>query len=405
MPLFSYLAQNRSGVPESGTIEAADRDAAATALQRQDLTVFTLEESLKASAHAWAEAFASGPSPADLVEFCRDMSMLLQGGVPILIALSLQGRKAANPMMREALGCVVASVSEGKALSSAMAAKNEVFPNLLVAMVQVGENAGTLDKVLSQYALDVERSDEVRRKVRSASIYPLMVMAVASGVVFFLCFKVIPTFAGIFKSFHLKLPWMTLMVMAFAMFVHDHALALVVGAVICYLALDFFFETPTGVAFLARLRRVLPGFKQVFNHAMQERFFRTLSLLINSGVPIVRALVILENAFASDPPFQAGIRSMMDSITRGGRISSSMRATGLFADSALCGIEVGEESGRLNESLDNLARYHNQRLNEMARDLGVIIEPVMILGVGAVIAVVLLSLFLPMLELSSMRPM
>lgn len=405
MPRFSYLAQAEGKAPESGTVEAADRDAAASELQRRGLIVFALDEALSASPQAWARAFAIGPGATELIEFCRDMAMLLQGGVPILVALGLQERKATNAVLREALGGVVKDVSGGKPLSKALSNAGGVFPNLLVAMAQVGENAGSLDQVLNQYALDLERDDEVRRKIRSAAIYPLMVMAVAAGVVFFLCFKVIPTFATIFKSFHIKLPLITVQVMAFAGFVHDHALAIIVGSILSYLILDYYFETPPGIAFMAQMRRTLPGFKIVFNHAVQERFFRTMCLLLKNGVPLATSLVILENAFDADPPFQAGLRQIMDGITRGGRISASMRATGLFAESALCSIEVGEEAGRLPESLDNLARYHNQRLNEMARDLGVIIEPIMILGVGAVISIVLLALFLPMLELSSMRPM
>jgi type II secretory pathway component PulF len=308
-------------------------------------------------------------------------------------------------MLRRSLGAVVKDVSGGKPLSQALSAHPAVFSKLLVAMAQVGENSGQLDTVLTQYALDIERQDEVRRKIRSASIYPLIVLAVAAVVLFFICFKVIPTFTEIFASFHLKLPWLTQLVMTFAGMVHDHAGALILGAILFFLIGDYFLETEPGLEFSAALRRTLPGFKALFGHAVNERFFRTLSLLLNSGVPLAQSLGILEQAFHEDPTFQTGIRTINESIVKGGRISAGMRSTGLFAESALCGIEAGEEAGRLPMALDNLARYHNERLNEMARDLGVIVEPVMILGVGAVIAVVLLSLFLPIMQLSTMRPM
>ncbi len=411
MPGFDYLALDEKLENKQGHLIADDLDSAADALLRKGYTILRLKPGkTPREGHAGSVAGTMGRafrgasvSRQDIMFLCLELSSLIKGGVPILRGLSVLGQNAANPNLRLALQQVAREISGGATLSEAMARRSDVFPRLLSALVSAGEAGGKLPEVLKKTADYLWIQEDLRKRVGGAMTYPLIMLAVAALVIVAFSVKVIPTFADIFKTFHLNLPAVTLGVLFFAGFIRSHLPGLVVGAAGTFAGVKLYVRTPEGRLALARLKRRAPLVHPLFEHEMLERFANTAAIMLDSGLTLMNALPILEEVL-DDPLYSGAVRAAAAEIVRGETFGEALRRQNLFPPQLLNAVAVGEESGKLAESLSIQAEYHRIRLDFFVRQLGTLIEPVMICLVGALVGVLMFALFMPMFELTRIRP-
>lgn len=404
MPTFAYYVQDSELKASEGKIEADSYDKAIETLQSRGLYILSLQEQApKGSAQALGWRFGGG-SAQDIIRFSRSLAMLLDAGTPILRALKSLAKQAQSSKMRKALEGVMASVAGGMDLSQAMS-RHAVFPRVLCHMVRAGESAGTVSKTLRQFADYLYRQEDIKKKVRSAATYPAVVILFGLALTDFMAVKVVPTFASIFVEFKLKLPPLTMAVMAAAQFAKSRQLELFAAALAAIFAVKAFMRTSEGLLFWARLKRKIPVFHVMFEDMMMEQLFSTLAMLLASGVAVLNSLSMLKDIFKYDPTCEEAIALVMTKVNAGEGVAASFRWTRLLDDQALDAIEVGEEAGSLPQCLESLSKFHGERLDDYARNAVSLLEPFILIFVGCLVGAVMLSLFLPMAELVHIRPM
>lgn len=408
MPRFSYKVHDPSGAASSGIIEASAVEEAAGTLQKRGWTILSLEPCAEVATLGQKIKLSLGVSSIgnrDLIDFANDLAMLIKTGVPLMKGLGLIAEGCSNPVFKEALQQTARDLASGRSLAQALALRPDVFPKFLCALVEAGEAAGSFVPVLKQYAAFLHRREAVGKKIKGAMTYPMITAAVGLAAMIFISIKVVPTFEAIFKSFHLKLSGITVAVVTFSLFLRQDWPALLMLGITLYFLLDYALVTQRGRMALSRFQLSLPVLKPFFESAVFEQLFSSFSVLLKSGVSIVRSLAILQEIFAENPVYYQALCAITDDVTRGKSLSEGFRRTALFPEMSISAVRMGEESGQMTEVMDHLAEYHGEHLDGFIQQLNTIIEPVMIIGVGGVVAVIMLSVFLPMLELANMKPM
>lgn len=407
MPAFRYIAQDQEAAVVKGRLDAKDLDSAIHDIQIRGFLILTINEEAAGGTNVisgWMERlFKTLPGDSEHRDFARDLAMLLRGGVAIMRAMSMLARKARLPVMQEALFGVARSLATGKALGVSLSASPDVFPPLLIALARVGEESGQLPETLGHFSAYMERRIELRRKVVGAATYPTIVISFALGVVILLCTKVVPTFAQVFADFKVSLPPATAAVLAFSRLLTEEWLGLLCLAGGAYLAGAYYLDTEHGKEQRALFLRDAPVLGLMYRDACEEKFFATLALLIRSGVSLLTSLQNIHALYSGDPVYQRAIDALSRDIARGIPISSALRKASVFDSNDVDTIEVSEESGSLVDTLTVLGRFHAERLDMYARQLAVILEPVMVVVVGGLVGFIMMSLFFPMIELTQVQ--
>ncbi|MBI4424889.1 MAG: type II secretion system F family protein [Elusimicrobia bacterium] len=404
MSQYSYTAFDAAQKPVEGEIAAASVDEACKALQKQGLLVLSVRE-FRRGRQGVLEALWSRRrvSAAELGAFTRRVAMLLEAGLPLVRCLSSVARQSSNRALSEAIARVIERVKSGASLSAACQEQPHVFPSVLCALLAAGEASGSVVPVLQQYTTHVERQEELRKRLQAALAYPAIVLLVAVGLMVFLSVRVVPTFAKVFESFHLALPAATVAVVALSEFLRDDWPRLLLGLAVAWVSLAVHAGTPEGRRLWCRAKRRLPLLQTLFEHAWHERLLSTWAMLLKSGVSIVTAMDILEQVMEDCPVYAEGIQTVRSGLVQGKTIVTTLCASDFMAESDIEAISSGEESGSLVECLEVLANQHAQELDHFIRRLTAVVEPLMIVVVGAMVGVLLFSLFLPMIELTNLQ--
>lgn len=412
MSRFTYTARSPLGVV-TGVQEAASASAVADILASKGLTPLNIKQDGGGSG-ASAQPGGAAPSgqinmPAflgpkvtttDLMVFTRQIHTLLKAGVPILRALSGLHDTATNPAMKQTLMDLRRSLESGVELSSSMALNPKVFDNFYVSMVKVGESSGRLDEVFLRLFEHLEFEVFMRQQVKSAMRYPTFViiaMVVALGVINVM---VIPAFAGVFKSFGAALPLPTRLLMATSQFTIDHGWLLVVLAIAAALAFRMWIKTPEGRMAWHRALLKMPLVGPIVSKAALARFARAFALSLRSGVPLERALTGV--AYTADNVYMSSkIEALRDSVTRGEPLAHAAALTGIFTPIVLQMIAIGEETGMVDDLLEEVGELYGNEVQYALKTLSQQIEPILIVFLGIVVLVLALGVFLPMWDLGS----
>lgn len=402
MPQFQYRGRNQRGEVVTGRLEAASADAVATQLMNTGVTPVDIGRAAEAAQDvgaAFSEWFASGRIRLiDVAVFSRQLHTLLKAGVPILQALSGLRDSTANPTLAHIIADLLEALDSGLELSAALKRHPKVFSNLFVSMVQVGEATGTLDQVLLQLSLYLEREKDTRERVKAATRYPTFVLVAMLSALAFISFYVIPAFAKLYSGFRIELPWATRVLIA----VSDAALAywpFALGAVLVLaLAGHMYLRTANGRYRWHKLKLGLPVVGPIIYKATLERFTRALAVMIRTGVPLVQGMTIVSRAVDNDCIGER-VLQMRDGVERGETIARSAAATGMFPPLVIQMINVGEESGALDELMANVSAYYEREVDYDIRNLSSALQPILILVLGAMVLVLALGVFLPMWDL------
>ena len=373
-------------------LEAADPVDAADQARLQGLTVLDVRP-------AGRLGFSfSRRSRFPLGLFSRELLALLNSGLSLVEALQTLDEKEAKPEARKILGGVLKHLYEGESFSAAISHFPDAFPPLYVATVRAAERTSDLPQALSRYVAYQDQIEQVRKKVLSASIYPVLLMIVGGLVALFLLGFVTPRFASIYADNLERLPWASRVLMQWGVFVEAHA----VNAGLLLLALlgaaAYAASRPGLRAWLARQLWRLPGLGEPLRVFQLTRFYRTVGMLLSGGIPVVTALEMAGGLL--QPELRLRLASAAVSIREGQSVSQAMERAGLVTPVALRMLRVGEKSGRMGEMMEAIATFHEEETSRFVEWFTRLFEPILMALIGLVIGIIVVMLYLPIFELA-----
>jgi type IV pilus assembly protein PilC len=327
---------------------------------------------------------------------------MIEGGVPITSAISTIGEDTDNATMRSTLGQICDRMQKGETFSDAIADFPKVFNSLFCAMINAGERGGALPMALNRLAHYFDNRDKLIRKVKTAMSYPVFVLGFISFIVIMIMTFIIPRFRLIFKQIGSDLPIFTKIYMGVYDFILAYLLFIVIGLGLGIFALITYSKTKAGHERMSKLTLRIPLIGKIISQAFVATFCRTLSTLLSSGVPILESLNILSGMSKNDV-IRAAVLRTREHIVEGSSISLAMASTGFFPNLVVKMAQVGEESGSLPSVLDRTADYYERRIDSLLTTLTGVMEPALIIFVGAIVLVTVLALYLPIFSLSDMK--
>jgi MSHA biogenesis protein MshG len=399
---FAYKGRDAGGKLIEGVLEGASAGGVADLLLGRGITPVSIAET---TAGAKASGDASGLSlfrqkvqHVDILLFSRQIHTLLKSGVPIMRALSGLQESATNPAMKEVIRDVRESLEAGRELSVSLARHPEVFNPFYISMVRVGEATGLLDEIFLRLFDHLEFERYMREQVKSALRYPMFVVIAMAVAIVVVNIFVIPAFAKVFEGFGAQLPLMTQILLGFSNFMVTWWPVMLVGTVAAVLAFRAWVGTSAGRMQWEAIALRFPIAGKIVRKAAMARFARSFALGMRSGVPVMQALTnssqTVDNTYIA-----AKIEGMRDTVERGESVVRSAIASGFFTPVVLQMISVGEESGALDDMLEEIGQMYQREVEYELKTLGQQIEPILIVSLGVLVLVLALGIFLPMWDL------
>ncbi len=403
MPTFSYVAKDkRTGQEVQQTQEAGSKDALVKRLREQGLVVSSIEEQKTAKVAKKGKAFKFGfggrVGLKDLSIFCRQFATMINAGVSLVRCLDVLEQQSSNPNLKEIIRDIEKEVEGGATLSRSMAKFPRVFSELAVGLVRAGEVGGVLDETLDRLAQFTEKDMELRRKIKSAMTYPVLVLIVAFGIVTFLVAFILPKFIQLFLDLGMErsdFPAPTRFLMDLSHFVTGKWYIAGGIAVGLWIAVGRIKRTKTGKRYWDTMMLKLPVFGSLNHKVAIARFARTLSTLLSSGVPILQAMETVAGTVANDIISDAILLSRA-SIREGDTIADPLGESKMFPPMVVQMITIGEETGQLDSMLEKVADFYEAEVDAALESLTAALEPVMIVVLGVIVGFIVISMFLPL---------
>ncbi|MEO0454159.1 MAG: type II secretion system F family protein [Verrucomicrobiota bacterium] len=419
MPTFSYTAVDPAGKQHSGTIEAADTNAASLAVKNMGYFPTNIAEGASSMAAApsapTSAAKAKGGGKVKgkvLMVFTRQLATLIDSGLPLLRSLRTLTKQEKNVPLKNAMNTLADAVESGSTFSEALAQHPKIFNKLFVNMVKAGELGGVLEIVLTRLAEFQEKSQKIRGKVVSALVYPIVVLCIAVGILAFLLLFIVPRFEAIFQDMlsGKPLPALTQFVidtsravqyLVWPPSVTEGALPIpylpfiIGGFIVVYVV---FSKSSAGSQIIDRIKLKLPIFGDLISKSSIARFSRTLGTLVTSGVPILQAISITRET-SGNSVIAHSIGKVHDAVKEGDSMVNPLEASGLFPPMVISMIQVGEETGQLPDMLNKIADVYEEEVDVAVAGLTSLLEPVMIVFLAGVVGTIVVALFLPLVEI------
>jgi type IV pilus assembly protein PilC len=396
MPVFTYKGKNRAGASVSGEQVAASKNELAAVLRRQQINVTKMSEKGKEFA---LPSFGGGVKQDELAVFTRQFSVMIDAGLPLVQCLEILANQQENKTFQKVLTGTRSAVEGGQTLSAAMRQFDKVFDTLYVNMVEAGETGGILDTILQRLSTYIEKNVKLKRAVKSALIYPVVVLGVSAGVITLLLWKVVPIFATLFVSLDVALPLPTRIVIGLSHFVGSifGFLALVLFIAFC-IGVKVWYGTPQGRLLIDATLLKLPVLGILLRKISVARFTRTLGTLISSGVPILEALDITARS-SGNAIVERALLATRKALEAGRTLADPLRESEVFPGMVTQMISVGEQTGAMDTMLQKIADFYEDEVDAAVKDLLAAMEPVMIVFLGVVVGGIVISMYLPLFVL------
>lgn len=397
---FSFKAKSSSGEIREGRIEAISSEAAVAMLQEKGLVPLMLEKQVEVPSivkdlqHLW-----DGVNLRELSIFYRQLATLIEAKVSIISALRAVSEQSDNLYLSTVVKEMVSDIEDGLPFSESMAKHPEVFATLAVSMVKAGELSGNLQRSVSFLAENTEKNYELNAKIRGALFYPGFVLS-ASVVIGFVVFTVVlPKLTGIFKDFNVSIPWYTKMFMVIGDFMSTYWW--VVGIILIGIVGGFFYyiKTEDGRKEWDIIKLKLPVIGKLFQYVYLARFSENLAVLLDGGIPIVRALVIVSEV-VDCKTYESVILRAADEVKTGGSMSTVFGRSTQFPPIVSQMVKIGEDAGKISEVLTNMSRFYNQETDRVTRNLSTMLEPILITGLGLGVAVLVFAILMPIYNIA-----
>jgi len=396
MPSFIYVAREAgTGREIRNSLDSATEQAAIASLLNRNLLVVSIQEKMSKKGKT-----AGGTVPlADLVVFTRQLATMIDAGLAMVQSLQALAEQTTNKIMRAVIRDVCSRVEGGDNFSAALQKHPKVFIKLYVCMVDAGEKGGLLAEILARLATYLENTARLRKKVKSALMYPTVVSVIAVVITTFLLIRVVPVFAEIFEGFGAKLPGPTQWLINVSKFVQSYLLIMLPLAGALIYGWFAYIKTKSGREFWDRTRIKLPVFGHIAHKICLARFTRTFASLVRSGVPILEVLNIVANT-SGNVVMEKAIRVASGDIERGEGISTALAKHPVFPTMIIRMMTAGEQTGKLDTMLERVADFLDDEIETVLAGLTSLIEPILIVFLGVVIGTIVVCMFLPIFKMS-----
>ena len=398
MAVFTYDAINAQGLELSGVVHAPDIGSAREQLQARGLLPQSLREKAAAGEEGARTVFKK-VKPKSLQIFSRQLATMIEAGVSVVAALVTLEEQTDDKYLKEVITDVRSDVESGVVLSRALARHPKVFNRLFVAMVEAGESSGTLDTVLDRVATQIEKEVKIKRRVRSAMIYPSVVITFATLVLIFMLLFIVPVFVKVFDELNGQLPTPTRIVMGASNALRDYWYLIFPAVALIIYSLRRLKNTEPGRQRWDRIKLKIPmKIGDVVQKVALARFSRTLATLIGAGVDIITALEIT-GATAGNYVVEEALVLARERVHEGLPISQPLAEDPIFPPMVSQMVRIGEETGELDKMLGKIADFYEDEVDTSIQSLTSIIEPILMIGVGAMVGTIVISMYLPMFKL------
>lgn len=400
MATYKYKARfNQTGVSKRGEIDAPSPDAATQRLNANGLTVLSIAPKPKDIVLPPFPG-SSGVSSRELVVFSRQLSTMIDAGLPIVQALDLLSSQEVNPHFKRIQLAIKTDVETGMTFGDALRKHPGVFPPLYSSLVTAGEVGGVLDTILARLCVQIEKADAMRRKIKGALTYPIGTLIVAIIILIFMLLKVIPTFQDMFSSMGGELPALTQFLIDASDWVVDNIwyiiATLVIVPTVGYLSLQAYQVRRIVDALLLNM----PGVGTVIRKSAVSTFTRTLGTMLSSGVPLLDALEIVSNSI-SNTVIREAIKFARQRLSEGSTLADPLAITGIFPNMVVQMIRVGEETGALDTMLNKIADFYDEEVDDAIGGMMALIEPAMMCLIAVLVGGMLIGMYLPIFSMSS----
>ena len=401
MPLYSYVARTRQGRQEKGTVEAPNQDEAISMLQSQEMVVVSIIQGAAAQPTSLGlgqrgHASAKG---GDLVIFARSLAAMTEAGMPLLKAMEIIGVQTRSRQLASAIQEMVRDIRGGSTFRDAVAKFQKIFSPFWIGLIESGEASGQLTKSLEQIATHLEKSGAIQAKVVSALMYPAVLFVVAIGAILVFTLKIIPTFADLFGSFEATLPGLTQSVITMSKILRAYFPLLILLTIGGWFLFSFYINTKQGRWQLDKFVLKAPVFGPVAQGIVAQDFASNLGTLLKAGVPILHALEIIIST-CGNTVVASVLQHVRTSVREGRPLAEPLGQTDVFPVMVSQMVAVGEQTGKLSNMLDELARYYEEQVSTAVERMTTLLEPIMLLGMGGVIGILVISMYLPIFQIS-----
>lgn len=403
MAEFHYRGRDYRGEAVNGKLIASSSQAAVEQLQQQRVTVVGLEEAddnNSSGRRPLLRLFPARVKTDELILFTRQLYALTKAGIPILRAINGLAESASSQPLSVCLSDISRSLVAGSDLSSAFRRHPRIFSPIYISLLQVGESTGRLDDALFRLISHLEMERETRKRMKAALRYPMMVITAMVVAMVVITVFVIPAFSGVFNKLGAELPLPTRILMATSSFVQNHGVLLLVVLVMAFFALRFYIRTDEGALWWDQKRLHIPLLGSIFERIALGRFSRSFAMMLTAGVPILHGLNIVADS-VGNRYIGAAIRRMQMGIERGERLTNTAAATGLFTPLVLQMMAVGEETGAIDQLLNEVADFYEQEIDYELKQLADAVEPILLAFMGVLVLILALGVFLPVWDLGS----
>ncbi len=401
MKKYRYIARNSAGVRKKGTVQANSSSEVLSGLRAQGLTPISVKDISEVGSKKRRKSRAKKIKSSDLSALCWQLATMLEGGIPITTGLDIIADDTENAQLQSILKNISEKVKKGQPVSECVAEYPKVFNRLCCAMVMAGETSGNIAGAIGKLGEYFDSRDKLAKKVKGAMVYPVFVLAFIIIIVIFIMAFIVPRFRKIFDQIGGKLPAFTQGFMDFYDLLRGNLHYLIGTVVVVVVLAKILSKTTKGHYMFSRLALKVPLFGKVISQAFVATFCKTTSTLLASGVSVLDAFSILTGMTDNDIIKAAVVRTR-ESIVGGSSISSSLAESGFFPNMVVKMIQVGEESGSMPEVLEKTSEHYERKVDSTVTSLLSLLEPVMIISVGAVVSVVVIALYLPIFTMSDM---
>ncbi len=398
MAKYKYHITDKYGKEKKGVLESSSEEQAIARLKGDGSIVLDIKEPNALSDANWNITIGNPVKKKDITIFCKQFYSILTAGVTVIDGLRMVQDQTENKYLKKALFNVQVNVEKGDTLANAMRAEGKVFPELLIHMVAAGEATGNLEIAFDRVCNQFDKDMKLTSMVRSAMIYPIVVLIVAVIVVIVLLTTVIPNFQSAFDSMGEELPGLTLAVIAASDFVVDHIVGLIIGIVVFFSLLMYAKGTEPGKKFTSMVALKIPMFKNFSIKNAAAKFSLTMSTLIMSGVPLVQALDIVADV-VSNRVIRQAIKGCREEVMEGIPMSEPLEASGVFPPMVTHMLKIGEETGTTEQMLDKVAEYYEAEVEEATKALTTAMEPAVIIILALLVGSIIGAVLMPMLDI------
>lgn len=393
MPGFSYVAVDKRGKEKRGSLEAETRERALEQLKAEGLIPVSVREQGALNKEI---DFSIGKKvkPRDLSVFCRQFVSITQAGVPMKEALQMLSEQTENKWLKRAISEVLLNVEKGNTLADSMRSQPDIFPPMLVNMVEAGEQSGSLEMAFSRMAVHFEKEAKLKATIKKATIYPIILVIAAIGVIAVMLLFVIPIFIDMFADLDIEMPALTMFVMNSSKWMTSHwyvLLAIIVGVVVAY---KLIYRTTQGRLTIDRIKMKMPLFGKLTVKTACSQFARTMSTLLMSGISTIDALEITSK-IVNNIHYTNAMLKAREEVMKGVPLSEPLEASGIFPPMVYHMTGIGEETGNVEEMLEKMADYYDEEVEMTTQSVLAAMEPIIILFMALIIGTLVIAVIWP----------